>query len=151
MDWKRNWAVFLFKLSSHNYNYVVKYLFTSRDDYFENMGGPLSWRAKCFCLWFKNVACLSSLMWTWKLPIGPQEPHFNVRVWIPHLFRKLNLPSKVIRKLCSKIICLKLSIFNAHLSSTLFVSELLEIQEDFSARLFYQTFSLQQEEGEGCL
>lgn len=55
------------------------------------------------------------------------------------------------KKALFQIICLKLSIFNAHLSSTLFVSELLEIQEDFSARLFYQTFSLQQEEGEGCL
>lgn len=34
----RNELFFLFDLSSHHYIGIVKYLFTSKDDYFENLG-----------------------------------------------------------------------------------------------------------------
>lgn len=35
-DGNPKWAVFLLNLSSHDHIYIVNYLFTTRDDYFEN-------------------------------------------------------------------------------------------------------------------
>ena len=37
-DGNRKWAVFLFNLSSHNYIYIAKYLFSIRDDRYKSRG-----------------------------------------------------------------------------------------------------------------
>ena len=54
---------FVFTSSSHNHICIVKYHFTSRDNYFENLGEITVQACEMFtsniCLWLKNVACLS--------------------------------------------------------------------------------------------
>ena len=64
-DGNRKCAVFVFNLSSHYHIYIVKYLFTSRDDYFENLRNTTVLAYEMFTSgcrpWLKNVACLSSL------------------------------------------------------------------------------------------
>ena len=44
----RKWAAFLFNLSLHNHVYVVKYLFTSKDDWLENLGETAVLACKMF-------------------------------------------------------------------------------------------------------
>ena len=65
-DGNRKCAVFLFNVSSHYLIYVVKFLFTSRDHLFENLGDTTVLACERFTsgcrLWLKNVACLSSLI-----------------------------------------------------------------------------------------
>ena len=65
-DGNRKCTVFVFNLSSHYHIYIVKYLFTSRDDYFENLSNTPVVACEMFTSgcrpWLKNVACLSSLL-----------------------------------------------------------------------------------------
>ena len=65
MDGHRKCTGFLFYLSSHYHIYIFKSLFTSTDDYFENLGETNVLACKMFTSgyrpWLKNVACLSSL------------------------------------------------------------------------------------------
>ena len=65
-DGNRKWAVFLFNLSSHHRMYILKYLFSIWDDYFENLGGTTALVCEMFPSgfrpWLKNVACFSSLI-----------------------------------------------------------------------------------------
>ena len=44
----RKWAVFLFNLSSYDHVYIVKYPFTSRDDWSENLGETAVLACKMF-------------------------------------------------------------------------------------------------------
>ena len=64
-DGNRKCAVFVFNLSSHYHIYIFKHLFTSRDDYFENLRETTVLACEMFTSscrpWLKNVACLSSL------------------------------------------------------------------------------------------
>ena len=52
------WAIFLFNLPSHYHICIVNYIFTGRDDYFENMGETIAWHAKCS---LQSVAQISFL------------------------------------------------------------------------------------------
>ena len=65
-DGNRKCAVFVFNLSSHYHIYIVEYLFTSRDDYFENLRNTTVLAYEMFTSgcrpWLKNVACLISLL-----------------------------------------------------------------------------------------
>ena len=67
-DGNRKCAVFVFNSSSHYHIYIFKYLFTSRDDYFENLRETTVLACEMFTSgcrpWLKNVACLSSLLLT---------------------------------------------------------------------------------------
>ena len=64
-DGNRKCAVFLFNLSSHYHIYIVKCLFSCRDDWFENLGETTVKACEMFTSgrrrWLKNAACLSSL------------------------------------------------------------------------------------------
>ena len=64
-DGNRKCAVFVFNLSLHYYTYIVKYLFTSRHDYFQNLRETTVLACEMFTSacrpWLENVACLSSL------------------------------------------------------------------------------------------
>ena len=76
-DGSRKWGVFLFNLSSHGYIYIVKYLFTSRDDEFANLGETTvlarEMFTSCFRPWLNNVACLSSLISIGRTAIAPAK------------------------------------------------------------------------------
>ena len=65
-DGNRKCAVSVFNSSSHYHIYIFKYLFTSRDDYFENLRETTALACEMFTSgcrpWLKNVACLSSLI-----------------------------------------------------------------------------------------
>ena len=60
--------------------YIVKYLFTSRDDYFENLRNTPVLACEVFTSgcrpWLKNVACLSSLI-AWMV----REEELEEGVW----------------------------------------------------------------------
>ena len=64
-DGNRKCAVFVFNSSLHYHIYILKYLFTSRDDYFENLRETTVLACEMFTSgcrpWLKNVAYLSSL------------------------------------------------------------------------------------------
>ena len=63
-DGNRKCAVFVFNLSSHYHIYIVKYLFTSSDNYFENLRNTPVLACEMFTSdcrpWLKSVACLRS-------------------------------------------------------------------------------------------
>ena len=65
-DGNRKCAVFVFNFSSHYHINVVKSLFASRYDQFENLRETTVLACEMFTSgvrpWLKNVACLSSLM-----------------------------------------------------------------------------------------
>ena len=86
-NWK--WAVFLFNffLSLHHHICFVKYLFSNREDKFKSLCETNNLACEMFtsgvCPWFKNVACLSSLMFSfWTLSKLWNEIQFNALLMV---------------------------------------------------------------------
>ena len=79
-DGNRKCSVFVFKLSSQYQIYIVEYLFTSRDNYFENLRETAVLACEMFTsgcrLWLKNVACLSSLWTQFKVVLNGETLFF---------------------------------------------------------------------------